>query len=61
MTRPKELHVKVEPLKMKVMGIDIMPMIVTMMNLMPEGMRKDSITKQVLVDSISGMAENFLL
>ena len=46
-TRPKKLHVKVEPMKMKVMGINIWPMIVTVNNLMPEGMRKSKVTKKV--------------
>ena len=38
---------KVEPMKMKVMGVNIFPAIVFMYNTMPEGMRKKSITKQV--------------
>ena len=45
--KPKKLHVEVEPMKMKVMGINIWPLLVTMNNLMPEGMRKNSVTKQV--------------
>lgn len=44
--KPKKLHVEVEPMKMKVMGINIWPLLVTMNNLMPEGMRKNAVTKQ---------------
>jgi len=44
--KPKKLHVMVEPMKMKVMGINIMPMIITVYNLMPTSMRKSSITKK---------------
>ena len=47
LTQPKRLHVKVDSMKMKVMGINIMPIMVMMMNWMPEGMRRDTVTKQV--------------
>ena len=49
MLKPKKLHVRVEPMKMKVMGINIMPIIITVYNLMPAWMRKKSITKKVKI------------
>ena len=54
--KPKKLHVEVEPMKMKVMGINIWPLLVTMNNLMPEGMRKNAVTKQVTIIILTFMS-----
>ena len=47
LSQPKRLHVKVDSMKMKVMGVNIMPIMVMIMNWMPEGMRRDPVPKQV--------------
>ena len=47
MSYPKKLHVKVDSMKMKIMGFNIMPIMVMMMNLMPESMRRSTVTKKV--------------
>ena len=46
-TQPQRLHVKVKPMEMKVMGINIMPIIVFLINQLPEGMRRNKVTKKV--------------
>ena len=47
MSQPKKFHVKVDSMKMKIMGFNIMPIMVMMMNLMPESMRRSTVTKKV--------------
>ena len=47
MSQPKKLHVKVDSIKMNVMGFNIMPIMVVMMNWMPESMRRSTVTKKV--------------
>ena len=47
MTRPRPFHVKVAPMEMKVLGVNIFPAIVFMFNMMPDGIRKSTVTKQV--------------
>ena len=50
--KPKKLNVTVEPMKVKMMGTNIMPMISTISNVIPEGMRKNAITKLVKIGRI---------
>ena len=47
MMKPKPFHVNIEPMEMKVLGVNIFPAIILMFNMMPEGMRKRTVTKQV--------------
>jgi len=42
----KRVHVEVEQMEMKVMGINIFPLIIFMFRIMPDGMRKQTVTKQ---------------
>jgi len=46
MMRSKPFHVKVDPMEMKVLGVNIFPAIVFMFNIMPEGMRRSILAKQ---------------
>ena len=39
--------IKVEKPEMKIMGLNILPMVVKVNKMMPEGMRKKSVVKQV--------------
>ena len=41
--------IKVEKPEMKIMGLNILPMVVKVNKMMPEGMRKKSVVKQVKV------------
>lgn len=43
----KQFHVDVEPMEMKVMGINIFPILCFMFRSVPDGWRKSMITKQV--------------
>ena len=43
----KPFHVDINPVKMMKMGFDIFPLIHFMMSVMPDSMRKKSVTKQV--------------
>ena len=43
----KHFHVYVKPLEMKVMGVNIFPLFIFLMRLMPDRMRKKMMTKQV--------------
>ena len=47
MMKPRPFHVNVAPVEMKVLGVNIFPILVLMFNMMPEGMRKRTVTKQV--------------
>ena len=47
--KPKKLHVTIEPMKVKIMGTNIMPMISTISNVIPEGIRKNAIIKLVKI------------
>jgi len=42
----KPFHVAVKPVEMKMMGIDMFPVFHFMMSVMPDGMRKSTVTKQ---------------
>ena len=44
MVKPKPLHVKVEPLKWKVLGINIFPAVSWLMRKLPDGMRKSTLS-----------------
>ena len=44
----KAFHVDVKPIVMKVMGMNIFPMFIFMMKLMPDSIRRKMITKQVM-------------
>ena len=43
----KPFHVDIDPIEMKVMGINIFPLFIFMMSVMPDGMRKKMMTKKV--------------
>ena len=45
--KTKPFHVDIKPVKMMKMGFDIFPLIHFMMSVMPDSMRKNSVTKQV--------------
>ena len=42
----KKFHVDIDPLEKKVLGINILPLFIFLMRLLPESMRRKMVTKQ---------------